>query len=98
MVLKLKVFLRELYGLLTKTIRSAKVFGPRKSKVYGLIWKSIRSVDGIYTVCESIRSSIIDVSYDVIVESTQSLNLTHNRCVILREKRKVYLAFLLPPI
>ena len=46
---KYTVFFRKLNDLLTETIRSAKVYGPQKLKVDGLIEKNIRS-------CESIRS------------------------------------------
>ena len=59
------VFLRKLYSLVIETIGSAKVYGPQKLKVYGLIKESIRSFSGNYTVSESIRSRIIDESYDV---------------------------------
>ena len=69
---KYTVFSRKLYGLVTETIRSAKVYGPPNLKVYGLIKKSIRSFSGNYTVCESIRSWIIYESYNVKTESIRS--------------------------
>ena len=69
---KYTVFSRKLYGLLTETIRSAKVYSPQNLKVYGLIKKSKRSFSENYTLYESIRSWVIDESYDVKAGSIRS--------------------------
>ena len=69
---KYAVLLRKVYGLSAKTILSAKVYSPQNLKGYRLIKKSIRSFSENYTVCESIRSWIIDELYDAKAESIRS--------------------------
>ena len=88
---KYTVFSRNLYGLFTETIPSAKVYGPQNSKVCGLIKKCIRSFSGNYTVCESIRSWITDESYDVKTESIRSWSwLIINESYDVKIGRPVY--------